>query len=188
MSATFNLLKGERVKFIFIMIVVLVISGCSTYSANRYSNLTENVVSLRQYQENKISVGEFTATEPGRTSISCRGVGPIATPDGESFEQFIQNAFIAELQLAEAYDANAASKVSGNVDKIDFNSNSGYWYIDLTINSLSGESINISESFKYKTSFYGETACNQTAQALMPAVQNAISQTINHPKFSVLVE
>lgn len=170
------------------IIIVLLISGCSTYSVNRYSNNADNVVSLRNYQENKIGVGEFTATEPGRTSITCRGVGPIATPDSETFEKFIQNAFVAELQLAEAYDENDANKITGNLDKLDFNSNSGYWYIDLTIKSLSGESISVSEQFKYKTSFYGETACNQTAQAMMPAVQNVIHQVILHPEFGNLVK
>lgn len=128
------------------------------------------LVSLRQLSQEKLQ-------------SHVEGLAPIATPDGESFEQFVQNAFIAE-----AYDESDANKASGNLDKIDFNSNSGYWYIDLTVNSLSGESIRISEEFKYKTSFNSETACNQTAQALMPAVQNATHQMIHHPKFITLIE
>lgn len=174
-------------KLLVILIAILIVTGCSTYSANRYANNADSVVSLRKHQDNKIAIGEFTATTPGLSSITCRGVGPIATPDGESFEQYIQNAFIAELKLAEAYDESVVNKITGNLDKIDFNSNSGNWYIDLTVKSLSGESLSISETFKYKTSFLGETACNQTAQALMPAVQNVIHKIITDPKFESLV-
>jgi hypothetical protein len=34
---------------------------------------------------------------------------------------------------------------------------------------------------------YGETACNQTAQALMPAVQNLVGKVVRDPAFVELV-
>jgi hypothetical protein len=33
----------------------------------------------------------------------------------------------------------------------------------------------------------GETACNQTAQALMPAVQDLIKKLVSNPEFKAIV-
>jgi len=50
-----------------------------------------------------VSIGPFTAAEPGRSEITCRGAGPVKTPDGEPFEEFIRKAFISDMTLAEIY-------------------------------------------------------------------------------------
>ena len=47
--------------------------------------------------------------------------------------------------------------------------------------------MSVSEDYEYKTSFYGETACNQTAQALMPAVQNLVGKVVRSQEFDSLV-
>jgi hypothetical protein len=88
-------------------------SGCSTYAVSRYAVPAENVSTLRAYRGRTVSVGPFTATKPGETEIGCRAVGPIRTPDGESFEEFIRKALIAELTIAEVY-AEAAPFTPGN--------------------------------------------------------------------------
>ena len=166
---------------------LLVMSGCSTYSANRYAISVDNVTELRTLSGTEIGVGNFSAATPGRTEIMCRGVGPITTPDGESFENFIRKALVDELRMAEVYSKNGGVILSGNLDAIDFSSNTGNWDISLTVSSSNGESLSVSESYEYKTSFYGETACNQTAQALMPAVQNIIGKIVSNSKFQNLV-
>lgn len=43
------------------------------------------------------------------------------------------------------------------------------------------------QEYGYKSSYYGETACNQTAHALMPAVQNVVSKVVRHPDFPSLM-
>ncbi len=161
--------------------------ACSTYSVDRYAMNSNNIVTLKEYQGNDISVGEFTATEPGQTSASCRAVGPIATPDGETFEKYVRNALIAEMQIAEVYSENADTVITGNLNHIKPNSMDGTWDISVTVTSNSGASFTVEELFDYKTSWYGETACNQTAQALMPAVQNVISKIVTHPQFGTLL-
>ena len=45
----------------------------------------------------------------------------------------------------------------------------------------------VSEDYEYTSSFYGETACNQTAQAFMPAVQNLVGKVVRSPEFMDLV-
>ena len=58
----------------------------------------------------------------------------------------------------------------------------------MTISSSNGNAISVTESYEFTSSFYGETACNQTAQALMPAVQNLIGKIVQDKGFSKLVE
>ncbi|CAM5786380.1 hypothetical protein CCAE64S_01752 [Castellaniella caeni] len=57
----------------------------------------------------------------------------------------------------------------------------------LTLKSSNGRSMSLTESYPYTTSFYGETACNQTAQALMPAVQDLVGKAVRSPEFKTLV-
>jgi hypothetical protein len=169
------------------ILLAIFISGCSTYAADRYSISVDNMTALKTLTGEKLNVGEFTASKPGLTEIMCRGVGPIKTPDGETFENYIREAFIDELKLAELYSDSSPITLTGNVDNIDFSSSSGTWNIAATIKSSNGKVLSISENYSYKTSFYGETACNQTAQALMPAVQDLITKIIMHQDFPLLI-
>jgi hypothetical protein len=118
----------------------------------------------------------------------CRGVGPIKTPDGETFEHFVRKALVDELTIAEIYSSDAPITITGRLDAIDFSSGVGAaWNIALTITSSNGQTLSVSEDYKYTSSYYGETACNQTAHALMPAVQNAVGKVIRHPNFPALL-
>ncbi|MBY8966827.1 hypothetical protein KHP57_14060 [Algiphilus sp. NNCM1] len=169
------------------VLATAIMSGCSTYAANRYAISVDNVTALKQLNGKKLSVGSFTASEPGKTEIMCRGVGPIKTPDGQTFENFIKKALEDELKIAEVYSASAPVTLTGNLDAIDFSSTSGTWNLALTVKSSNGNSISVTENYSYKTSFYGETACNQTAQALMPAVQNLIGNVVRNNEFNMLL-
>jgi hypothetical protein len=117
----------------------------------------------------------------------CRAVGPIKTPDGEPFCEYIRKALVDELRMANVFSTNAPVTLTGNLDQIDFSSNSGTWEIALTVRCSNGKSMTVSENYSYTTSFYGETACNQTAQALMPAVQNLVGKVVRSPEFAALV-
>ncbi len=134
-----------------------------------------------------VNVGVFSATNPGQTEITCRGVGPIKTPDGEPFSEFVRKGILDELKIANIYSPTAAVTITGNLDAIDFSSNSGNWNLALTIKSTNGKAMTVSENYSYTSSFFGETACNQTAQALMPAVQNLVGKVVRSPEFVGLV-
>ena len=176
------------IKLAFFIVLTVIVSGCSTYSANRYSIAVDNVMALKTLNGTKLNVGTFTASEPGKTEIMCRAVGPIKTPDGETFENFIRKGFVDELKLAEVYFSSAPVTLTGNLDSINFSSASGTWDLALTVNSSNGNSLSVSENYSYTTSYYGETACNQTAQALMPAVQNLIGKVVRNAEFYRLVK
>ena len=177
-----NMLK----KFALIAIISS-ISGCSTYASSRYSISADNVIALRTLNGAKLNVGAFTSSKPSQYEIMCRAVGPIKTPDGQTFENFIRKAFVDELNIAEVYSPSSKIILTGNLDAIDFSSTSGTWNIALTIKSSNGDSLSVSENYSYATSYYGETACNQTAQALMPAVQDLIGKIVRNVEFKNLI-
>lgn len=174
-------------KLIILSVVAMLASGCSTYSASRYSISADNVVALRSLNGKTINIGAFSASTPGQTEIMCRGVGPIKTPDGEPFADFVRKALLDEMRIANAYSSSAPVTITGNLDAIDFSSNSGNWNLALTVRSSNGKSMSVSENYSYTSSFYGETACNQTAQAFMPAVQNLVGKIVRSPEFMILV-
>jgi hypothetical protein len=174
-------------KLIVLCSLAILTTGCSTYSSSRYSTDTDNVVALRAIKDQSVNVGEFTASKPGEKTIMCRGVGPIKTPDGETFSEYVRKALMDELKMSEVYSTSAPVEITGNLDAIDFSSTNGTWNLSLTVNSTNGKSMSVSEEYSYTSSFYGETACNQTAQALMPAVQNLVGKVVRSPEFVDLV-
>jgi hypothetical protein len=170
-----------------LVFAALILCGCSTYSASRYSMSADNVTSIRTINGKTVNVGAFGATIPGQKDIMCRGVGPIKTPDGEPFSEYVRKALVDELKMGEIFSTTAPVTLTGNLDAIDFSSNSGKWNLALTVKSSNGRSISTTESYGFTSSFYGETACNQTAQALMPAVQNLVGKIVRSPEFPSLI-
>lgn len=172
-----------------LLAIAIALAGCSTYAAPRYSIAPTNVAGLRAFRGQVVSVGPFTAAKPGRSEITCRAVGPIKTPDGEPFEDFIRKAFMADLGIAEVYSAAAPVTLTGRLDAIDFSSGltDAAWDIAMTISSSNGKSLSVDNHYAFSGNFVGEVACNQTAQALMPAVQDLIGKIVGHPDFAALL-
>jgi hypothetical protein len=169
------------------ILAAMMLTGCSSYAASRYSISADNVRTLREYRGQTVNVGPFTATE-SKTEITCRAVGPIKTPDGESFEAYVRKAFIDELTIAEVFAPGAPVTIVGNLDSVDFSSNSGVWKFGLTLTSSNGQRLSVTDAYGYGFNFVGEVACNQTAHALMPAVQNLVAKTVRHHDFRALIE
>ena len=80
--------------------------------------------------------------------------------------------------------------LTGMLESIDFSSGitDAAWDIALTLRSQNGQSLSVTEHYVFTSSWYGETACNETAQALMPAVQNLVGKAARHPEFSGLLK
>lgn len=164
------------------------LAGCSTYSGSRYSISVDNIMELKSLGANKISVKKFTSSKPGLNKLMCRAVGPIPTPDGESFAEYIRKALIDEIKMAGLFSLQSKIFLSGNLDNISFDSLSGVWFMDLTVNSSNGMILTVHEEYKYKTNFGGDAACQQTAQAFMPAVQNLIKKLVTNPDFQQMLQ
>lgn len=176
-------------KKIVLIAAVLGLSACSTMQPPRYSVSADNVLALKTLEGIK---GEVVSLNMGTNfSSNCRLMGPIEPADGLSIPQFITKAFNDELKMSDRFSSNA-SKLSGNITKIEFSSVSGltngYWDIGMTLSSDNGKQINVDNRYAFKSGFDAITACNATADALSPAVQDLIKATISHPEFASLFE
>ena len=176
-------------KKIVLIAAVLGLSACSTMQPPRYSVSADNVLALKTLEGIE---GEVVSLNMGTSfSSNCRLMGPIEPADGLSIPQFISKAFNDELKMSEKYSSDG-SKLSGNITKIEFSSitglTNGYWDLGMTLSSDNGKQINVDNRYSFKSGFDAITACNATADALAPAVQDLIKATISHPEFVTLFE
>lgn len=166
------------------------ISACSTYMPQRYSISADNNVALKAIGVGNINVGPFKG--PSAFDNACRGAGPIAPPDNMSFEAYIQKALADELKVAGMFDDKSPkATLSGVVERLSFSSSRGLtggeWDIALRVNSTTGKSAFVTEHYEFNSGFVADTACKQTAEAYLPAVQNLIGKLIKTPEFKALL-
>jgi hypothetical protein len=173
-----------------IILATVFLIGCSTYMSPRYSIEPDNTIALRNLNANDIGVADFTG--PDEFSSSCRGGGPIAPPDDITFAEYIREALADELKVAGLYNRQSPKvTLTGKIDTLDFSTNKGItggeWNISITLTSSNGKSLVSSEHYEFKAGFAGETACKQTAEAFMYAVQNLIAKVIKSDEFKGLL-
>ncbi len=163
-------------------------TGCGI-KAPEYSISADNVQTLRNYKDVKVSVGNFIAKTPGESQVLCRLAETITTPKGEAFEEYIKNALISELKMSELYDEKSNLKISGNLKKIYGSSMIGeaYWEIELEVSSSNGKSINVYTKREYPSAFVAYTACNNMATSFSPTIKELINQVVTHKDFSTLL-
>ena len=174
-----------------IALTVLALSACSTYMPQRYSISADNNVALKATGAGNINVGSFKG--PTNFDNACRGAGPIAPPDNMSFEAYIQKALADELKVAGMFDDKSPKvTLSGVVENLKFSSSRGLtggeWDISLRVSSSNGKSVFVSEHYEFNSGFVADTACQQTAEAYLPAVQNLIGKLIKATGFKSLLE
>jgi hypothetical protein len=180
-------MKGTLRTHIIALLSLGLLTGCTTFAANRYSVNANTVAELRQFAGHPVAVGAFASLSPGQSDLSCRGGTTIKTPDGEPFSDFVRKGLVDEMKIAGIYSNQAPVVLTGTLTHIDFGSVSGNWQLSLIITSSNGQTLFETESFGYSSSFDGDAACNQTAQALMPAVQDLIGKIVHDPRFADLI-
>lgn len=181
---------GTHMKRSMLLLYILTLSACSTFTPQRYSISANNNVALKSIGVGNINVGAFTG--PAAFDKACRGAGPIAPPDNMSFEAYIQNALADELKVAGMFDDKAPkTTLTGAIEQLNFSSSRGLtggeWNISLRVNSSNGKSISVAEHYEFQSGFIADTACKQTAEAYLPAVQNIIGKLIKAPEFKTLL-
>jgi hypothetical protein len=177
-------------RLILAILTLVTLGACSTYTPQRYSLSADTNVALKQVGATDVGVGPFTG--PPEFSAFCRGAGPIAPPDGIGFAAYIQKALADELKVAGMYNEKAPkTTLTGTLDSLSFSSSRGFtggtWDIGLTLSSSNGKSMAASEHYEFSSGFGAETACKQTAEGYMPAVQNLIAKIVRDPQFKDLV-
>ena len=176
-------------KKISLVIGLLVLSGCSTMQPPRYSVSVDNIQTMKTFGAARVAV--VSLNEPAEFSSNCRLMGPIEPADGLSISQFVTKAFNDEFKMAGLYAMDGV-KITGDITRIEFSSitglTNGYWDIGLNLKSSNGRMLAVSNKYTFKSGFDAITACNATADALSPAVQDLIKMTVSHPDFKGLLQ
>lgn len=178
------------IRRVLLATAVVTLAGCSTYMPQRYSIAADNNVALKALGTGNINVASFKGIS--NFDNSCRAAGPIAPPDNMSFEAYIQKALADELKVAGLFDDKAPRvTLTGNLNRLEFSSSRGLtggsWDIDLTLSSSNGKSLSAAEHYEFNSGFVADTACKQTAEAYLPAVQNLIGKIVKSADFKLLV-
>ena len=180
----------KKCAFVLLALLGFSLTACSTYMPQRYNISADNSVALKSVGVRSINVGIFKG--PTTFDNMCRAAGPISPPDGMSFEAYIQKALADELKMAGMLDDQSPNvTLTGVVEQLSFSSSRGLtggsWDIGLRVNSSNGKSTFVSEHYEFNSGFNAETACKQTAEAYLPAVQNLIGKLVKSPDFRGLV-
>ena len=169
----------------------LMLSACSTFTTPRYSINADTNVALKALGASNIGIGALSG--PAAFDNSCRAAGPLAPPDGLSHTEYLRKAFEDELKVAGVHAAaNPRVVLTGTVKKLEFSSSRGLtggsWDIAFDLASSNGKSMSASEYYEFQSGFVADTACKQTAEAYMPAVQNLIKKIVHSAEFKGLVQ
>jgi len=159
-------------------------------TAARYSVSIDNHQVLKQFAGAKFAL--TTLDPPAAYASTCRLVGPIEVMDGLTIPQFIQKAFNDEFKFSNVYDNQRGVQLTGRLETIAFSSAAselvnGWWDLAMTLHAPNGRSMRVQSRYHFKSGFDAMTACNHTAQALGPAVQDLIFTTVTDPAFRSLV-
>ena len=178
-------------KYFWLISVVLVLSGCETTNSIPYKASTDNVINMQQILNStgeKLKLGEFTISPEAEGNLLCRLMGPVTVAPGKSLQEYIKEAFQEELFLAQVYNVDANTTLTGNVDELTFSSISpAYWDIAMTISNQNGTSYQVSTKYNFSTSYSAYSACKNVADAFGPTVQQLIKSVVTHPEFRSLV-
>ena len=178
-------------KIVVALSAAALLTACSTYTTPRYSINADTNVTLKSLGVSNVAIGTFTG--PTTFDTACRAAGSLAPPDGMTHTAYFKKALEDELKVAGGH-ASGSPKVtlSGSVDKLSFSSSRGLtggsWDIDVTLNSSNGKTMKANEHYEFESGFVADTACKQTAEAYMFAVQNLIGKIVRAPEFKALVQ
>ena len=177
-------------KILALTAFLVFVSGCSTWTPQRYSISADNNVAIKNIASDGIFIGDFK--EPVEFNRACRAAGPIAAPDGMGFGEYIKKAIESELKVAGKYNQKDPTvTLTGIVERLEFSSSRGLtggsWDIGLRVNSSNEKFLFVQEHYEFESGFDAFTACKQTAEAFNPAVQNLIGKLVTSPKFQELI-
>lgn len=166
------------------------LSACDTpIAAMRYSPMVATQLALRDRQ-GAVNLAPYTG--PKFYSVSCRVGALISPPDARSFGDYVHQALQDELKLARLYSDDKATPVLMlSLDNADFTSTrgiQGQWYFLATVSNAAGRRASFSETYDFESGFGGNNACQNTAAAMMPAVQDLVLKIVQSKEFNELIK
>lgn len=173
-----------------IVLMSSLLAACETpLVAPRYTAAADASTTLRSMGASGVEVRSF---EGPSTLGNCRGLKPLALPDGISPTQYIQRAFEAEFKAVGALaEGHSRVTLSGRVEAMSFSSTKaitmGEWSVALLLHSTNGQTMRVQESMEFDSAFEAGEACQNTANAFAQVVQNLVRKSVQDPTFAGLL-
>ncbi len=122
--------------------------------------------------------------------MTCRLSTPMETPNGESFADYIKNAFRKELIVSGMFSHDPKTIISANLNSVKSSTTLGdaYWEFDITVRSFNGKSFRVRSRYEYSSSFSADAACYKMRTTLPIAVRKLINDIIMDPRFVTLLK
>ena len=175
-------------KKVLIISIAFMLSACSTMQPPRYAISVDNIEAIKAHAGAKARLTSLN--QSASYQANCRLMGPIEPADGLSVSDFVAKAFNDEFKMAGIYSEDGL-KIHGDITRVEFSSISGvtdgYWDLGIQLTSSNGTALKVNNKYSFRSGFDAITACNATADALTPAVQDLIKVTVNHPDFEELI-
>jgi len=172
--------------------VAMLLIGCETTNSVPYKASTSNVISIQQSlqaQGKKVSLGTIDTAPGVDQELMCRLMGPVKVAPGKSLTQYIKDAFQEELFMAQVYQTNAPTVITGRLEALAFSSVSpASWTIAMSVKSDKSSGYTVSVKYPFDTSYTAYNACKNVADAFGPAVQELLKQVVTNPQFASLTK
>lgn len=180
----------KRISGGFFVCALCVCFGCLSNPILPYSSSLNNIMTIKKIAAGgKINIGPFTSAKQGITEFQCRMEGPSIIPNNMTIEQYIEKAFRDDFILADIYSADAKQSLTGKIAFVDVRSpvGEGKWMFKVVYSINNREMFTIDSEYKFPSAFHAGRACKETASAFVPAVQQLVIQTCQHPEFQKAV-
>lgn len=168
----------------------LLLAGCASDSVAPYAVSAQSNATLRKlhnkYPNATVRVVDVTFPAGHQENvINCRAAAKISTPTGKPYSDYIEEALIKELELAGMYSSDGSVGVTVELNKVDFSSfPHGAWIIDGTVLLTDGASFDVDTTLPFRTSYFGDSACDHSAAAFEPTVEQFITSIFSNSNFA----
>lgn len=177
----------KNISVVTIFLLSIMVGGCATHTADRpYYSSTDNIIKLKSKLSNqniKVKLGAFKESDE-IVSIGCRADGNIDVSPGKSKVKYIEDAMKTELYHAGMYAIDGDTEIIGELLSLKASSISpAYWEIEMFMSSNKSKGYEVKTRFEFQTSWMAGIACKNLVDAYGPAVQQLISDIVDHPEF-----
>lgn len=172
--------------------LALILAGCSTTNSIPYKASTENVIAIQSSLKgsNKtVKVGSVSMLPGVEEAPLCRLMGPVKVAPGKSIAQYLNDALLEELFLAQVHNQNSTNIIDIKIERLAFSSVSpANWDIAVRVSSSNSPGYSTAVKYAFDTSWDAMSACKNVADAFGPATQSLIKQIVTNSQFSSLAK
>lgn len=159
--------------------ISLALTGCISFQAPSYTSAPESLAALKQaHSTYNVALISTAANDDG--AITCRGAGPVTVGKGKTYADYVVDALAQDLKKTNTYSPQAPETIKATYTKIDFQSSLGAanWYIN-GVYTIGAETATVDTTYNDRSSFAGDTACNNMARYFPKAVAAHLNQLYN---------